>query len=119
MGCVAFPLRLKEHLVDRCDPAEAVIALLGIMARTPQGSWRGSQSFGLRELLTAARDRRGLLPEVALEANRALADLGLGSIAIESIELEGIAGGEASWTVILSTGSGAPSSYSLKLRSLE
>jgi len=56
---------------------------------------------------------------VALEANRALADLGLGSIAIESIELEGIAGGEASWTVILSTGSGAPSSYSMKLRSLE
>src|SRR5215469_14238143 len=105
MGCVAFPLRLKENLIDRCDPAEAVIALLGIMARTPRGSWRGSQSFGLRELLTAARDGRGLLPELALDANRALADLGLGSIAIESIELEGIAGGEASWTVFLSTGS--------------
>jgi hypothetical protein len=115
MSYIAFPLRLRGQLLARCDFAEALVALLGIMARTPRGSWRGLPAFGLRELLAESPKRRELLRQAVLEANAALAELGVEGIAVESIELDSVEGGESSYTVALASEQGANRAHSLKL----
>jgi len=116
MSYIAFPLRLRAALLDRCEFPEALISLLGIMARTPQGSWPGSPSFGLRELLADAPRRRELLREAVLRANAGLAELGVEGVAVESIELDGVEGGESSYTAVLSSAGSASQAHSVKLR---
>jgi len=115
MSYIAFPLRLRGQLLERCGFAESMISLLGIMARTPRGSWQGLREFGLRELLAEIPRRRELLHEAVQQANRALMELGVEGVTIESIELNGVERGEGNYTVVLASAQVTHRPYSLKL----
>ena len=85
MAFLAFPLRLKGGFLKHCEEAEAIVSLVGVMARTPHGSWMGSSHFGLREFFEEARVRPEL-PQLALqELNLALQDLGIVHYRVESV----------------------------------
>ena len=88
MPCIAFPLRLEGGLLKRCSEQEAIAAVVEAMARTPGGSWAGSSSFGLRDLLEEARFRPLVIPSLVSRLNRGLADLGLTSYRVEVMERE-------------------------------
>jgi len=88
LTCLAFPLRLKDGLLRRCSEPQAIVALVQAMARTPGAGWAGSSNFGLRDLLEDARRRPAILPTVATKLNLALADLGVTSYRVKSIERE-------------------------------
>ncbi len=78
MQSIAFPLRLQESgLLRRNDRTASVLSLLQMMARTPQGSWRASPDFGLRDLFEEGRQRADLPRLVAERIQRSLADLGM------------------------------------------
>jgi len=49
---IAFPLRLDGGLLQKTNEREAYLLLLGIMARTPRGSWAGHSSFGFHEFFS-------------------------------------------------------------------
>ena len=51
MSSLVFPMRLLENgLLERGEPEASLVALLLMMARTPQGSWSACPVFGLRDL---------------------------------------------------------------------
>ncbi len=76
MQSLAFPLRLQENgLLLRNERAASLMALLQIMARTPEGSWPGCPSFGLRDLLEHSRQRADTARLVLQRINESLADL--------------------------------------------
>ena len=78
MQSIAFPLRLQESgLLRRNDRSASVLALLQVMARTPQGSWHACPEFGLRDLFEDGRQRADLPRLVAERINRSFADLGM------------------------------------------
>jgi Holliday junction resolvasome RuvABC DNA-binding subunit len=59
-----------------------------LMARTPGGSWKACQNFGIRDLLEAGRQRADV-PRLALErANAALQELGFTDFNVEEIVRE-------------------------------
>ena len=87
MQVLAFPLRLRENgLLMRQDQTASIMDLLGLMARTPAGSWPGSPTFGLRDLFEDSR-QRGNVPRLALaRINEAFIDLGIdGFIALDVV----------------------------------
>jgi len=88
LSCLAYPLRLRDGLLVRCSEPQAIVALVEAMARTSAAGWPGSSNFGLRDLLEDARRRPALLPTVAAKLNLALADLGVTSYRVETIEQE-------------------------------
>lgn len=58
------------------------------MATTPNGSWHGSESFGVRDIFESARTRPEA-PQAAMEQmNRALLDLGITKYRVDSITKE-------------------------------
>ncbi|MGI4981527.1 MAG: hypothetical protein ACRYHB_14175 [Janthinobacterium lividum] len=71
-------MRLQENgLLRRTERSASILALLQMMARTPQGSWSACPQFGLRDLFEHSRTRADL-PRLATERiNGALIDLGL------------------------------------------
>ena len=88
MSFIGFPLRLKKAFLDKCDEREAVLRLVRIMATTPNGSWKGSKPFGVRDLFERL-DRRQNVPREALEEiNKALVDLGITHYRVESLAKE-------------------------------
>jgi hypothetical protein len=81
-------LRVRESFLERTTDAEAIVALLRIMASTPYGSWNGGAHFGLREFFEQAR-MRPELPQTAIqEGNAALVDLGITDYRIDRIAKE-------------------------------
>jgi hypothetical protein len=92
---IAFPLRLQQGLLEKTDEREAYMTLLGIMARTPRGSWAGHPSFGFREFFSEIV-KEGLSPDsrtrvaeaVAGEINSILVDLGLTRYRVDSLLFE-------------------------------
>ena len=92
---IAFPLRLRQGLLQKTDEREAYLTLLGIMARTPRGSWAGHPTFGFHEFFSEVA-REGLSEEsrtriaetTAKEINEVLADLGLTHYLVDSLLLE-------------------------------
>lgn len=89
MQSLAFPMRLQENgLLSRTERSVSVLALLQMMARTPQGSWSGSPQFGLRDLFEHGRQRADL-PRLATERiNGALLDLGLRDYVVTEVVRE-------------------------------
>jgi|RhiMethySRZTD1v2_1073278.scaffolds.fasta_scaffold54653_7 hypothetical protein len=80
------------------------------MATTPHGSWRGSPHFGLRDLLEESRTKRERLAFATGELNRALADLGIDQLRVESLTCESAPGDEVGrWVVTLVAPDGARS----------
>lgn len=107
---VAFPLRLRQGLLQKTDERDAYLTLLGIMARTPRGSWPGHPSFGFQEFFSEVT-KEGLSQElrtriteaVAKEINAVLADLGLtryrvDSLAVDPLEKDLPGGDGMRWT---------------------
>jgi hypothetical protein len=88
LSCLAYPLRLKDGLLSRCNEPQAIVALVQAMARTPAPGWAGSSNFGLRDLLEDARRRPALLSSVAAKLNLAFGELGVKSYRVEAIEHE-------------------------------
>jgi len=88
MSFLAFPLRLEGGFLKRCPEANAIVALVEVMARTPRGSWIGSRHFGLREFFEEARAHAELSPLAIQELNLALADLGITEYRVEDIVRE-------------------------------
>lgn len=85
---IAFPLRLDNAFLRRCQEPEAILALVRVMATTPHGSWAGSEHFGLRDRFEQARARPDLPQQAAQEINRALDDLGITHYRVQSIAAE-------------------------------
>jgi len=92
---IAFPLRLQRGLLQKTDEREAYLMLLGIMARTPRGSWAGHASFGFNEFF-AEFAKHGISQEsttriaetTAKEINAVLIDLGLTRYRVDSLMIE-------------------------------
>jgi hypothetical protein len=81
---IAFPLRMRQGLLQKTDEREAYLTLLGIMARTPRGSWAGHPTFGFQEFFSEAtkegltlESRMRMATVTAEEINAVLIDLGL------------------------------------------
>lgn len=92
---IAFPLRLRQGLLQKIDEREAYLILLGIMARTPRGSWPGHALFGFHEFfseITKAGLPQELRAQVAertvQEINAVLGDLGLMRYSVDSLTLD-------------------------------
>lgn len=88
MQSLAFPIRLQENgLLRRGDRSASVLALLQMMARTPQGSWAGSETFGLRDLFE--QRQRADIPRLAAERIRStFADLGITEYTVAEVVRE-------------------------------
>jgi hypothetical protein len=89
---IAFPLRMHRGLLQKVDEREAYLTLIGIMARTPPGSWAGHPSFGFRDLFSEiakdglSKEDYARLSETATgEINTVLAELGLLRYRVASI----------------------------------
>jgi hypothetical protein len=85
MSFIAFPLRLNKSFLQRCDEVDAILALIRVMAVTPNGSWAGSRHFGLRDLFEQARMHPELPAQAVQEVNRALEDLGITHYRVQAI----------------------------------
>jgi hypothetical protein len=91
----AFPLRMNQGLLRKTSERDAFLTLIGIMARTPRGSWAGHELFGFNEFFReGAKDslspeaRKKMSDATVQTVNRVLEDLGLTSYRVESIGLE-------------------------------
>ena len=89
MLSLAFPMRLQENgLLQREERVASLIALLEMMARTPQGSWRACPSFGLRDLFENTRLRADTARLAMVRINEALADLRITDFAVTEMVRE-------------------------------
>ena len=71
----------------RGDRSASVLALLQMMARTPQGSWAGLPGFGLRDLFE--QRQRADIPRLAAERIReTFADLGISEYTVTEVVRE-------------------------------
>ncbi len=107
---IAFPLRLQQGLLQKTDEREAYLTLLGIMARTPRGSWTGHPSFGFHEFFSEVakedmpeESRIRIAEKTANEINAVLADLGLthylvDSLVLDPLEKDAHGGDRTRWT---------------------
>lgn len=92
---IAFPLRLHQGLLKKTDERETYLMLLGIMARTPRGSWAGHPLFGFQEFFPEI-SREGLSEELRTrmaaaateQINSVLLELGLLRYRVDSIVLD-------------------------------
>ena len=72
------------------------------MAHSPQGSWAGCSSFGLRDLLEQSNMRPEAVQQAMERINRTLEDLGVSNFQVEAIKNESPAGAAtAQWSVTL------------------
>ncbi|RXS97439.1 hypothetical protein [Silvibacterium dinghuense] len=108
MQSIAFPMRLGESgLLRREDRATGLIGLLQVMARTPQGSWRGCPSFGLRDLFEMHRQRADT-PRLMMERiNTTLQDLGIDEFRVVEVTRELSPGRETDTYAVLLEGGAA------------
>lgn len=88
MPFIAFPLRLEGPFLKRTDEPEAVLQLIGLMARTPHGSWPGCRTFGVRDLFEGLRLRPENLRRATDAINDTLIDLGITHYRLEAIQRE-------------------------------
>ncbi len=88
MSFLAFPLRLEGAFLKRTGEPEAVLQLIGLMARTPSGSWPGCRTFGVRDLFEGMRLRPERLSNVTDSINTTLTDLGITNFRLAAITKE-------------------------------
>ncbi len=89
MQSLAFPMRLQENgLLQRDDKTNSLLALLQMMARTPQGSWQACPAFGLRDLFEHGRQRADLARIAADRINGTLRELGIGDFTVTEVVRE-------------------------------
>jgi len=88
MSFIAFPLRLENSFLKRTSEPEAVLQLIELMARTPQGSWPGCRTFGIRDLLEQARAKPENVRRALQAINDTLTDLGITHYRLEGMARE-------------------------------
>ena len=89
MESLAFPLRLQESgLLRREDKTNALLALLQMMARTPQGSWQACPSFGLRDLFEHGRQRADVARLATDRINETMQELGMKEYVVTEVVRE-------------------------------
>jgi hypothetical protein len=104
-------------LLQKTDERETYLMLLGIMARTPSGSWAGHSLFGFQEFFPEIA-REGLSEEsrarmaaaTAEQINSVLLDLGLTRYRVDSLSLDPLQkntpSSDARWTARATEGRG-------------
>lgn len=92
---IAFPLRLQQGLLQKTDEREAYLTLLGVMARTPRGSWAGHPAFGFHDFFSevakeglSEESRTLIADKTAKEINAVLSDLDLTHYLVDSLALD-------------------------------
>jgi hypothetical protein len=92
---ITFPLRLQQGLLQKTDERDAYLMMLGIMARTPRGSWPGHSLFGFQDFFPeianenlSQESRTRMAETIAGEINAVLTDLGLTRYRVDSLTLE-------------------------------
>ena len=89
MPSIAFPMRLQENgLLQRDEKSGALLSLLQMMARTPRGSWRACESFGLRDLFEDGRQRADLPRLAAERINHTFSELGINDYVVTEVVRE-------------------------------
>lgn len=89
MESLAFPLRLQENgLLRRDEKTNALLALLQMMARTPQGSWQACPNFGLRDLFEHGRQQADVARMAAERINQTMQDLGMNDYTVTEVVRE-------------------------------
>ena len=89
MESIAFPMRLRESgLLERNDAQGSIVALLQMMARTPQGSWAGCPGFGLRDLFEEGRLRADAARLAQQRIEETFRDLGITRFAVTEVVRE-------------------------------
>jgi hypothetical protein len=95
MSCLAFPLRLRQGLLQKTTEQDSFEDLLAIMAATPDQSWVGDPHFGFREYFASSAARKDLPEPMIEDQNKALQNLGLSHFVILSVKREIIDNEEA------------------------
>ena len=86
MQSLAIPLHLQENgLLRREEKSQAVLALLDVMARTPQGSWQACPGFGLRDLFESGTMRADVARLATERINASFAELGMADYVVTEI----------------------------------
>jgi hypothetical protein len=87
---IAFPVRIGRNgwLVRSRSPGESIVQVLRIIVNTPQGGWRGSADFGMRDVLAGLEARHGARLAAITQINQTLVDLGIDWVHVEAIERE-------------------------------
>jgi hypothetical protein len=92
---IAFPLRLQQGLLQKTDERETYQMLVGIMARTPRGSWAGHPLFGFQEFFPEIAGeglseelRTRMAAATAEQINSVLLELGLTRYRVDSLVLD-------------------------------
>ena len=89
MQSLAFPLRLQENgLLRREEKTASLLALLQMMARTPQGSWQACPTFGLRDLFESNRHRADIARLAMERINGSLRDLQITGYVVSEVVRE-------------------------------
>jgi hypothetical protein len=87
---IAFPVRIGGNgwLVRSDSPEESIVQVLRIIVNTPQGGWRGSSAFGMRDILAGLGYGHGVRLAAIAKLNHMLEDLGIDWARVESFERE-------------------------------
>ena len=117
MPFLAFPMRLQENgLLRREDGAASLMALLQMMARTPQGSWAACPEFGLRDLFEHSRLRADTARLALQRMNQTLADLGISGYVVTEVTRELSAGRDTDTYAITVESTAKGQSFSTSVR---
>jgi hypothetical protein len=86
----AFPVRIggSGWLVRSESPEESIVQLLRVIVSSPQGDWRGSAAFGMRDTLTGLGAGHAARLAAMTRLNHMLEDLGIDWVRVEAIERE-------------------------------
>jgi hypothetical protein len=87
---IAFPVRIGGNgwFVRSDSPEESVVQVLRIIVSTPQGGWRGSAAFGMRDILAGLGYGHGARLAAIAKLNHMLEDLGIDWVRVEGLERE-------------------------------
>jgi hypothetical protein len=87
---IAFPVRIGGNgwLVRADSPEESIVQLLRIIVSTPQGGWRGSAVFGMRDMLAGLGSGLAARLAAVTQLNHMLEDLGIDWVRVETIARE-------------------------------
>jgi hypothetical protein len=89
MPSLSFPMRLQQNgLLERGEQVASLIALLQMMARTPQGSWQACPAFGFRDLFEDRRLRSDTAALTQIRINATLEDLGITDYVVTDVVRE-------------------------------
>ena len=109
-------MRLGENgLLRRQERAAALMSLLQMMARTPQGSWQACPRFGLRDLFENSQLRADTPRLMAQRVNEALEDLGIAGYSVTEVVRELSPGRETDVYALTVEGAGPQDGFSTSL----